>query len=131
MNLPQLRYDANALPKRPVILSPTAYKYESSIFGLLKPQWKYFIDKLIEADDILIIGYSMPETDQLARSVIASAFQKGKANAKYFICDPSEATHDKYNHLFGSLNGRVYNFRDTLRSLASDSSILSAFFFDN
>jgi hypothetical protein len=56
-------------------LEPSVYKYGDDNYELLKPQWDHFIERLCAAGYVLIVGYSLPESDSQARSKITVAFQ--------------------------------------------------------
>src|SRR5262249_16856875 len=59
----------------PVILEPSAYKYRDDVYKILEPQWSHFILRLLDADFVLVIGYSLPDLDFQARSKILTGFQ--------------------------------------------------------
>jgi hypothetical protein len=99
---------------QPVILEPSYYKYEDALYNLLKPQWDVFLKSLIEADYVLVAGYSLPTADCQARSKMLTAFQ---ANPKslWGVIDPNAETIGKYRRLFGetrleAFNGTVVGF---------------------
>lgn len=84
----------------PVILEPSYYKYNHEIYQLLEPQWKFFSESLQQADFIIVIGYSLPEADNNARSALTCAFQMN-SNARWAVVDPSQSVCDKYRRLLG------------------------------
>ncbi len=102
---------------RPVILEPSFYKYEDSLYKQLAPQWTRFFDDLIQADVILVIGYSLPEMDINARSRILTAFQVNQ-NARWLVIDPSEQVCDLYRKLLGT--ARVDILQMTLAAFNND-----------
>jgi hypothetical protein len=59
----------------PMILEPSAYKYNDNTYMHLKGQWAEFFRRLCEADCVIVAGYSLPEADTLARSKILTSFQ--------------------------------------------------------
>jgi SIR2-like domain len=93
----------------PVILEPSAYKYQHPRYRLLEPQWKIFFEHLCEADYVIVIGYSLPENDTQARSRIAVACQVNQ-RCKWLAIDPSSPTLDRYKRILGR---RVLTTLDT------------------
>jgi len=95
-------YDENS-DFSPVILEPSYYKYESDCYNLLEGQWDYFFRKLIDADCVVIVGYSLPEGDAKARSTILLGFQANK-KCNWLIVDPNENIISRYETLLGRKN---------------------------
>jgi hypothetical protein len=86
----------------PIILEPSAYKYEDPIYPeILKPQWDEFFKRLCEADCVLILGYSLPDNDPQARCKILTAFQVNQ-RCLWAVVDPSQEVRAKYERLLGS-----------------------------
>jgi len=84
----------------PVILEPSAYKYQDEVYKLLEPQWQRFFERLCEADCVLVVGYSLPDSDSQARSKILTAFQANN-NCKWLAVDPSTDVCGRYRRLLG------------------------------
>ena len=84
----------------PVILEPSVYKYHDDNYDLLRPQWERFMERLCEADCVLVLGYSLPEADSQARSKITVAFQVNP-DCRWLVVDPSEDTCRRYRRLLG------------------------------
>ncbi len=85
----------------PVILEPSAYKYMDPLYQqTLECQWKVFFDRLCKATHVIIVGYTMPDSDKEARSRIISAFQINP-KCKWIVVDPSQEVHDRYLRLLG------------------------------
>jgi hypothetical protein len=113
----------NANADEPVILEPSAYKYESPNYALLKRQWEVFFERLCEADCVIVIGYSLPENDSQARSRITIAGQVNE-NSRWLVVDPSDTICQRYKRLLGqtrvmteitTLAGFNNDIEDTLR----------------
>ncbi len=85
--------------------------------AILGPGWKKEIDKnpymqfwgearlrIERANTILIVGYSLPETDLMARALFAEAIRSKKAKRKWlkklYVVDPSEEIKEKFASLF-------------------------------
>jgi len=111
------QYATEAKPtSQPVILEPSYYKYDDGLYDLLKPQWEVFLKNLIDADFILIVGYSLPTADGQARSKMLTAFQ-ANPNSLWGVIDPNAETVNRYRRLFGetrleTFNGTVVGFNN-------------------
>lgn len=99
-------YERNATKDFPVLLEPSFYKYQDQCYKLLETQWDVFSERLADADCVLIIGYSLPDSDTYARSRILTAYQ---ANAKcnWLLVDPSKNVFKRYRKLVGSRRIRI------------------------
>jgi hypothetical protein len=93
-------YDTNDTPGQPVLLEPSFYKYESELYSLVQPQWEVFAHRLAEADCVVVIGYSLPEADANARSVITLGFQ-ANPKARWYIIDPEDGICARYTKILG------------------------------
>ena len=91
----------------PVILEPSAYKYNDPIYRFLEPQWKKLFERLCEADVVIVVGYSLPEGDTQARSKILTAFQTNP-ECRWLIVDPSDFTRERYRRLLGTRSLRFH-----------------------
>jgi hypothetical protein len=96
------RYEAGEDIGKPVILEPSYYKYLDEVYPLLRPQWDYFVKSLIGADLVLVLGYSLPEADIMARTALMIGFQSGKPNARWVIVDKSPDVCGRYQRLLGT-----------------------------
>jgi hypothetical protein len=109
----------------PIILEPSAYKYEDPIYlEILKAQWEEFFGRLLEADCVLVLGYSLPDNDPQARCKILTAFQVNK-DCEWAVVDPTFDIRAKYERLLGwkrlttfdqSLAGFGVNLEENLRT---------------
>ena len=104
-------------PAQPVILEPSFYKYEDEAYNLLAPQWTEFFARLLDAQAVIVIGYSLPPADAYARSKIVTAFQVNPA-ARWAVIDPASATLDRYRQLLGEQ--RVTLFQTGLSGFNND-----------
>lgn len=84
---------------------------------LQEPQWSHFILRLLDADFVLVIGYSLPDLDFQARSKILTGFQANE-RAKWLVVDPSDAALRKYRRLLG--RNRVTLYDSTLNAFNND-----------
>lgn len=102
---------------RPAILEPSFYKYDDQeIFPLLENQWQIFVQELIEADEVIILGYSAPEFDTKARQALMYGFQ-GNMRSRWLVVNPSQDHLNKYQRILG--DRRVAYLEKTISSFSS------------
>lgn len=100
----------------PILLEPSYYKYEDELFVTLEPQWRVFVERLMEADVVVVIGYSLPEADPRARQALTLGFQ-GNRDATYVVIDPAPSTMDKYMRILGA--ARIWRIPYSLEEVAN------------
>jgi len=85
-------------PKEPLLVPPTwnKSKYQEPIGKL----WRHAIRELSEANRIIIIGYSLPETDTFFKYLLTVAIHRNKFLEKIIIINKSEETKDRYLQFF-------------------------------
>lgn len=89
--------DSSGLVSMPLIIPPVQKK-EYDFFGkLFKILWLEAEAQLIQAEKIIIIGYSFPETDKQSRQLFLNAFSKRKTIPEVIIIDPRP---DRINEIF-------------------------------
>jgi hypothetical protein len=86
-----------------------------------KKLWKEARLRLEDSSAIAIIGYSLPETDLLAKALLAEACRLRSTRKKFvkylYLCDPSDAVKDRFVEMFHSAlgpTGQVFRYRDIL-----------------
>ena len=94
-------YEENRAGGVPVILEPSYYKYEDPIYQYLKVQWQYFVNALLAADVVVILGYSLPEADTEARRVLSIGFQSNQ-RARFVVINRSQWVCERYERIFGT-----------------------------
>ena len=96
-------YEKKARPgEQPLILEPSHYKYaHPELYKKLEPQWTEFGSRLVKADYVIVVGYSLPDADSLARSKILTAFQTNP-NGRWLLIDPEKEVLQRYGRLIGS-----------------------------
>jgi len=90
------------------IIPPTWAKQLSN--KNLKEVWKLAGHALSEADNIFVIGYSLPETDTFMRYFLALSAIGGLPLKRFWVFDPSPRIEKKYKELLGPGARRVYKF---------------------
>ncbi len=102
----------------PMIVPPTWNKGAHQ--NELKLVWQAAAHELATAENIFIIGYSLPETDQFFRHLYALGTSLGRARIKrIWVCDPSEQVFGRFKVLLGQsgisrFHGMRYNFDDAV-----------------
>jgi hypothetical protein len=120
-------YEENRAKGSPVILEPSYYKYEDPSYQHLKIQWQRFAGELLEADVVIILGYSLPEADTEARRVLSIGFQSNP-NDRYVVINRSEWACERYKRIFGTkrsicVQSSIENVADRLPELISGESL--------
>jgi len=123
LNRKWAEFDRSETQDEPVILEPSAYKYDSPNYERLRRQWGGFFERLCDADCVIVVGYSLPENDSQARSRITIAGQVNQ-NCRWLVVDPSDTICQRYKRLLGhtrltteitSLAGFNNELEDTVR----------------
>jgi hypothetical protein len=102
------QYQNGARVGRPLILEPSSYKYSDPLYKRLSPQWKRWMSSLVSADVVLVIGYSIPDSDTEAKTAIMLGFQNN-LKAQWIVVDPSQAICSRYKSLLGHARLRIIN----------------------
>jgi hypothetical protein len=93
-------YERGEATGQPVILEPSYYKYADQMYDLLRGQWDHFVHALLEADAVVVIGYSLPEADSEARRALTLGFQSNPT-ARWLVIDRKKWVCERYERLFG------------------------------
>ncbi len=94
----------------PLILPPTWQKNPEK---WLQKTWSEALSSISEATNIVIIGYSMPETDSYFKHLITSGLSKNRGVHKLVVIDKSESVVEKYKALFSPLTSYQKLFYST------------------
>lgn len=104
---------AAALPKNPIIVPPTWNKSDGH--NALKAVWKQAATELGQAENIICIGYSLPESDLFFRYLFALG-TVGEAHIRRFWVfdpDPMRVVEERYRRLIGKgIESRFRFFHD-------------------
>lgn len=85
----------------PAIIPPTYAKLTGAKW--LRSVWSEAVIALREAEKVVFVGYSLPESDGFIRAMINGAMLQRSMEPKVYVIDPDEGTHDKFKNLFRSL----------------------------
>lgn len=110
-------YEEGTTEGHPVILEPSYYKYSDPVYDLLKIQWHAFVRALVEAQLVVIIGYSLPEADLESRRALTIGFQSNEV-ARFVVIDDQKWVCERYQRLLG--NTRVTCVQKPLQEINAD-----------
>lgn len=88
---------------KPLIAEPSFFKHDEvndADKTILKRQWALFDEKLRDASQVIVCGYSMPEGDALAKQSLLTAFAANKS-IKWKVVDISPEVIRRYERLLG------------------------------
>lgn len=91
----------HGVPSSPLIITPVRQKKYEDYAGTIEKLWGLAERALSEADRIVLIGYSFPQTDTQTLSLLQNALSKRENQIELVIVDPSasmiqERIGDKY-----------------------------------
>ncbi len=95
----------------PCIVPPTTSKanfYASAFFANL---WRLADQALRAADELVVIGYSLPPADTAVRALLSTSFPSGPVT----VVDVKEATADRYRQVFGDRVDSTFVGSDALQ----------------
>ncbi len=85
--------------KEPDIIPPSWNKITTS--ANIKNVWKKAAEELHEAKEIVVIGYSLPETDLFFKYLFALGTDSSTRIEKFIVCDPDPKVGEKFSKLLG------------------------------
>lgn len=94
---------------RPLIVPPTWNKTGQHPY--LASIWRAAARALECADNIIIIGYSLPETDLFFRFLFALGVDSATRVRRFWVFDPNPAVGDRFRDLVGSAIRDRFQFR--------------------
>jgi len=94
--------------REPFIVPPTWDKAEH--YDALRPVWREAARHLREAENIIVVGFSLPETDQFFRYLYAIGSIGQSRPKRFWVFDtvPSEWLNLRYRSLLGPLTEPGY-----------------------
>ncbi len=114
----------------PLIITPTLLKTYNNI--LLREVWRRAEDKVSKADEVVFIGYSLPDADVQLRCMLLRALyqnrirshdvQGGTSHCKIGVVGnspPNNETHKRYIRLFGEVEYHADGFQGYIEQLGS------------
>jgi len=83
----------------PFIVPPTWSKGEHH--RQIREVWRNAANMLKDAENIIVMGYSWPESDQFFHSLFALGTVSPTFLRRFWICDPDEKVPDRFRRLLG------------------------------
>ena len=97
----------------PLIVPPVKDKKYDAYGELFHMLWEKAASALVEADEIIIIGYSFPRTDLRSNKLFMDAFMQRDSMPKVKVLDPSpEKIVDKFKHDLGISDDNLFVYKD-------------------
>jgi hypothetical protein len=93
-------YGSLVADKVPFLVPPTAVKTMAYRKAVLRSQWARAANALADADELVLMGFSLPPTDSVVLDMIEMHFDRRR---DIFVVDPSSSLPDKIGN---SLPGR-------------------------
>lgn len=114
----------------PLIVPPTWEKGASQ--ALIAPVWRRAAAELAEAEDIIVIGYSMPETDSFFRNLYGLATVGPRPLRSFLVFNPEPeggGVHTRFAQLLGP--GALHRFSYVSQPFDQAIGELRAWFLDD
>lgn len=97
----------------PLIIPPVRNKRYDDFGELFGHLWQSAEQKLAEADEIVVIGYSFPPTDTQSDTLFRHAFSKRSSMPKMVVVDPApDRIIDKLSRELGIIDSHLTIIRD-------------------
>lgn len=90
--------------KVPLVVPPTATKSSYYRNDLLRGQWRLAAEALRKADELVVVGYSLPPSDLTVRNLLQTNFRPGRIVA----VNRSERAADSCEEIFPGAVDRTY-----------------------
>jgi len=97
----------------PILVPPTWNKTDYQ--GALAQIWKKAAEELAEAENIMVVGYSLPETDSFFRYLFSLGSQSPTRIKRFWVFnpDPSREVEKRFRQLIGrGIEGRFIFYRE-------------------
>ena len=107
--LPQFSH-CNGAPgaKEPLLVPPTWNK--AGHHAALKSVWSNASQELGNAENIFVIGYSLPDSDQFFHYLYALGSVGGANLRRFWVFDPDPAVEQRFKKILGGLASRRFRF---------------------
>lgn len=102
----------------PMVIPPTSSKSEFYSNTALRSQWRNAFLGLKKADRLIIMGYSMPQTDLQVRTMLGLALAPG---TEVIVIDRSEVVSDRIKRLFPTLSVSGIHSDDPITDFVKES----------
>ena len=114
----------------PIIIPPTWNKLEFSYNFEIAKVWQKAAEELSNAENIFVIGYSCPETDNFFKYFLALGILGEKLIKKFWVFNPDQSIEDRFKNLLGPRINKKFKFEklpfsETIKYLDDNSEVPS------
>jgi hypothetical protein len=95
-------------PCEPVIVPPTWTK--TSLYASISGVWKRAAEAFRDAENIYVMGYSLPPTDEFFRLLYALGTAGRTRLKRFWVCDPSREVEARFRSLLGQAAESRFEF---------------------
>lgn len=106
----KISYKGKELQPIPIIIPPTWNKLEFSYNLKIAEVWQKAAKELSDAENIFVIGYSYPETDNFFKYFYALAILGTSSINRFWVFNPDQLIKRKFFNLLGPRVKRSYKF---------------------
>ncbi len=92
----------------PVIVPPTWEKTNHSVG--FENMWKHAARSLSEADNIAVIGYSLPPSDQFFPMLYALGTVSQTLLKRFWVFDPDKSVEDRFRKMLGEAASQRFTY---------------------
>jgi hypothetical protein len=110
MHFSDIKHCDSPFPNEPYIAPPTWNKTQYHL--QLESVWQAAARELSEAENIVICGYSLPDTDQFFRYLYALGSVGRSGLKKFWVINPDRSLEQKFRDLCGPLARARFEFFD-------------------
>lgn len=111
LGVAQLAHCTEAMGTEPVIVPPTWSKTEHH--HAIAQVWRRAAAELSDAENIIVIGYSLPETDAFFRYLYALGAIGGRLIKRFWVFNPDLSTKPRFEQLLGKAVAKRFRFSST------------------
>jgi len=115
-----IKYKEEELSSNPMIIPPTWNKLEFSHNFEIAKVWQKAAEELSNAENIFIIGYSYPETDNFFKYFYALGILGARSINRFWVFNPDPSIEKRFKNLLGLGIIKKYKFKKLPFSEAID-----------
>jgi len=113
--------------EQPFIVPPTWNKSEH--YAAISPVWRRAAERLGQAENIFVIGYSLPQTDQFFRYLYALGTMGPSRIQRFYVFNPDRAVDERYQQLLGPIAKERYRLNPDADERLREGTLNSAVHF--
>lgn len=113
----------NTLPNEPIIVPPTWNK--NSHYDKISHVWSHSAEKLSMAENIFVIGFSLPETDAFFKYLYGLGTVGSSHFKRFWVFNPDETVKQKFQSILGPLADKRFRFFPTRFSKVTSEILIN------